>query len=122
MSCGEKSVEPDHPLIDIEMEYSPNPAIVNSTITFKFESVEAGEAHNDDHSDGDDHLAISMVTCEIGGHEGGDHSEMTLSKDDHGNHYEGTWIFEEAGHYEIHFGYMHDGEMKEKEFEIEVSD
>lgn len=124
ISCGEKSVEPEHPTIDIKMEYTPNPAIANSAISFKFEPVVAGEEHNDDHGDDheseDDHLTISMVTCEIGTHDGGDHSEMNLTKDDHGNHYEGTWTFKEAGHYEIHFSYMHDESMLEKEFELEV--
>ncbi len=121
VSCDKKTAEPEHVAIDIEMSYTPNPAVAGTVITITFEPVVAGGAHNDGHDDAsDEHLTISMVTCEIGSHDGGSHSDMALTKDDLGNHYEGTRTFDEAGHYEIHFNYMHDDEMLEKAFEIEV--
>lgn len=106
--------------IDIEFSYSPDPALVDSTIEIKFEPFLVGDDHGDDDS-GDDHqLEISMVTCEVGLVGGTEHHEMMLEKhQDHGE-YEGEMIFDEAGTYELHFGYMYIDEMHEKEFMLEV--
>lgn len=120
VSCDKKTAEPEHVAIDIEMSYTPNPATAGTVITITFEPVVEGDGHDDGHDEGAEELNLSMVTCEVGSHDGGSHSEMNLAKDDHENHYEGTWTFDEAGHYEIHFNYMHDDEMLEKAFEIEV--
>lgn len=109
VSCDKKSTEPseEHEL-EITMEYEPNPATVGTEITITFEVEEDGE-----------HINVGMTSCKIGGHDGED-LELTSDDDDPG-HYIGTHTFEEAGQYELHFSYMHDdGDMADKEFEIEI--
>ncbi len=118
-ACDKKENE-EQAVVDIEFSYTPNPATVNTAISFDFEAVEAGAAHGD-HGD-DHHFELSMVTCEVGSHDGGTHQEMTITHNEVEDHYEGTWTFIEAGTYEIHFGYMYENEMFEKEFEIVVID
>ena len=116
-SCDEKTTE-EPSAVDIEFSYTPNPATVNTAISFDFEAVEAGAAHGD-HGD-DHHFELSMVTCEVGSHDGGTHQEMTITHNEVEEHYEGTWTFNETGTYELHFGYMYENEMFEKEFEVVV--
>jgi hypothetical protein len=107
--------------IEIEFSYSPDPALVDNVIHIKFEPVLA--ASHDPHSkksEGDGHIEISMVTCEIGTAGGSTHQNMMLEKEDGHDHYEGEWTFTESGSYELHFGYMYAGDMHEKEFTLEV--
>lgn len=114
-SC-EKKTDETNSLIDIEMSYSPNPAVVDSVITLTFEAVEAGAAHDD--SGDDHHFELSMVSCEV--HGGTSEEEITLTHHEAEGHYEGEWTFTEVGTYELHFGYMYENEMFEKEFEVMI--
>ena len=116
ISCEKKTDEMDT-LIDIEMSYSPNPAVVDSVITFTFEAVEA-EAEHGHGGEEEHHFELSMVTCEV--HGGTLEEEIVLTHHEAEGHYEGEWTFTEAGTYELHFGYMYESEMFEKEFSLQV--
>jgi hypothetical protein len=62
-----------------------------------------------------------MFSCEVEKAGTGNHEDMTLSADlGEVGHYIGTRTFTEAGTYELHFNFMHDDEMEERAFEVEV--
>ena len=109
VACDKKTDE-HHDEIDIEMSYTPNPALVNTEIHIEFEPV----------STTGDHVELSMVTCEIHMEGGVDEHELTLVKEATHTHYEGDWTFTASGTHELHFGYMHDDAMIEKEFTIVI--
>lgn len=111
VSCGEATEPEDHHHeLEVTLSYTPSPATVNTEIAFTFEVEEEGE-----------HVSVSGVSCEIGKMGSESHQEMTVSADpDEEGHYTGTWTFSEAGTYELHFHFMHDNEMEEREFQIEV--
>lgn len=117
-SCEKKTVVAEATQVDIEMSYTPNPAVVNTAITFTFEAVEAGADHHDDGGE-EHHFELSMVTCEI--HHGDHEEEMTLIHHDDDDHYEGEFTFDEAETFELHLSYMYEGETFEKEFVVVVN-
>jgi hypothetical protein len=111
-SCDKKSTEPEHEehAAEVELTITPDPATVNTVINFKFEVEENGE-----------HVDVTMVKCEIEKAGTGNHQEMTLTPEQgETGHYTGTWTFAEAATYEIHFEFMHDGEMSERKFDLTV--
>lgn len=116
VSCDKRTDEHAEE-IDIEFSYLPNPAIVGTAIEFNFEPHLVDESHEttEEHE-----IEISMVTCETGLINGSGHSEMMVEKEAGHGAYEGTITFAEAGSYEVHFSYMYDEEMHEKEFSLEV--
>ena len=111
-SCDKKSTEPEHEehAAEVELTITPDPATVNTVINFKFEVEENGV-----------HVDVTMVKCEIEKAGTGNHQEMQLTPEQgETGHYMGTWTFTEAGAHEIHFEFMHDGEMLEKQFTLTV--
>lgn len=112
-NCSDKNTtEPtdEHGELEVTMSYSPNPATVNTPIEITFEVEEGGE-----------HKAVEEFECEIEKEGTGHHMEMPLHSDEHETgHYHGEYTFAEAGHYEVHFKFKHDGKANEKKFEIEV--
>lgn len=110
-SCSDNpAAAEEHGELEITMSYSPDPATVNTPIEITFEVEEGGE-----------HKAVEEFECEIEKEGTGHHMEMELHADEHETgHYHGEYTFAEAGHYEVHFKFKHDGEANEKKFEIEV--
>ena len=111
LACGDTTTNPDdHGVLEVTMENTPNPATVNTEITFTFEVEEGGE-----------HTAVTMFSCEVEKAGTGNHEEMALTAaPNEVGHYVGTRTFTEAGTYELHFNFMHDNEMEERAFEVEV--
>jgi hypothetical protein len=112
VSCDKKATQPEehgHEL-EVTLNTTPDPATVNTQIDFLFEVEENGE-----------HVDVTMYSCEIEKEGSGNHMEMEMHASDHdAGHYEGSWTFTEAGTYEVHFGFMHDEEMQEKQFTVDV--
>lgn len=110
-SCSDNATEPDHhgeP--EVMMSYTPNPATVNTEITFTFEVEEGGE-----------HVAVTMVSCEVEKSGTGIHQEMAIAAEPgEVGHYIAKRTFTEASTYELHFEFMHDNEMAEHPFEIQI--
>lgn len=111
VACSDSVTNPDdHGALEVTMQYTPNPATVNTEITFTFEVEEGGE-----------HTAVTNFSCEVEKAGTGNHQDMALTADpDEVGHYIGKRTFSEAGTYELHFKFMHDNEMEEREFEIDV--
>ncbi|MCH8012672.1 MAG: FixH family protein [Candidatus Marinimicrobia bacterium] len=110
VGCGEKSTDSDEHAIEVTMTYTPTSATVNTPINFLFEVEDEGE-----------HLGGLSPHVEIEKEGATDHVEMTVSEDtDDPGHYRGTHTFTEAGSYDIHFEFMHDGDDVDEEFQITV--
>jgi len=102
-SCEDnKDADGDHhDEYTFEFSYAPDPATVDTEISFTFK-VE------DEHSEHVEGLMQTECEFEMSGM---DPVEIELTEDssDHG-HYLGTATFTMAGDYEVHFHYMHDDE------------
>ncbi|MCH7612597.1 MAG: FixH family protein [Candidatus Marinimicrobia bacterium] len=110
--CGDKnSTENDHHTIEVTMTYIPNPATVNTAISFLFK-VE----------DDDEHMSGLTPHVEIIKEGATGHVEMETSEDtDEAGHYRGTHTFTETGTYDIHFEFMlDDGDEMDEEFSLTV--
>lgn len=111
VGCGDKNAtENDNHTIEVTMTYTPNPATVNTAISFLFEVEDDGE-----------HMSGLAPHVEIIKEGTTDHEEMTTSEDtEEAGHYRGTHTFTEAGAYDIHFEFMHDGDESDEEFSLTV--
>ena len=104
-SCEEGSTDPDHGhMAEIDFSYSPTPAVTGIEISLLFEAEEDGV-----------HASLAGAACEI-------HSlgEVTLTEGETG-HYHGAHTFTQAGTYDVHFSYSHEGMTMEEQFSITVN-
>ncbi len=103
ISCNTSINQPHNHSMNntIEFSYTPDPATVNTEISFTFKV----EDEDGEHIEG-----LMQTECDFE-MEGIEPVEIELTEDssDHG-HYLGTAIFTVAGEYEVHFHYMHDDE------------
>lgn len=102
--CSDNNITGDdqhHDEYAVEFSYTPDPATVNTEISFTFKV----EDEHGEHVEG-----LMQTECDFE-MEGIDPVEIELTEDssDHG-HYMGTATFTMAGEYEVHFHYMHDDE------------
>lgn len=113
IGCGDKSTGNDHEhSVEVTMSYSPDPATVDTLISFLFE-VEENEEHLSD--------LTADVEIEKEGSTG--HVEMAVSEDlDEPGHYRGAHTFIETGSYHLHFEFTHEGEEVAEEFPITVQE
>ncbi len=118
IGCEDKKTDEDHQvtvtlkIIQNEVEVTTIAANVEAELIFE---VTEGDEH-DDHGT---HVSGLSPHVEVGGHE--DHGmevDMHASADD--DHYEGHYTFTEAGDYEVHFSFHHDGMDMEEHFDITV--
>lgn len=117
-SCDKKDDIEEPVILVVTLEQSIDPILVNTPVTFELKIEVFDDGHDDGHDDVHD-LEISMVSCEIHFEADGTEAELTLTEHEPG-HFEGTHTFTTAGTYELHFSYMHESEMQEKEFSVEV--
>ncbi len=101
--CEDNNAADDdhHDEFTLEFSYTPDPATVNTEISFTFK-VE------DDHGEHVEGLVHTECEFEMTGMNPVE-IELTEDSAEHG-HYIGTATFTMAGEYEVHFEYMHDGE------------
>ena len=112
IACDEKSTEPEHDENElvVTMEHTPDPATSNTEIMFIFEVEDHGE-----------HVDVTEYSCEIELEGSGNHLPMTLTPEaGETGHYVGNFTFTEAGTYEIHFEFMHEEEINEEKFNVQV--
>lgn len=103
-SCGKKDKDI---VLDITMNYTPNPAMKNDTVKFTFDVKEKGE-----------YTAVTMTSCEV--LKGSMKMDMPITEKMAGQ-YNGQKIFTETGTYELHFNYMDKNEkMADKDFSISI--
>lgn len=106
-SCGKKE-SMSMGGMDINMNYSPNPAVKNTPIAFTFEVKQDGV-----------YKAVTKTECEVIMKSDGMESIMPVTEKQAGQ-YTGTYSFPEAGTYELHFKYMHENVDTDKDFSIVV--
>jgi len=103
ISCGTK----ENHGTDVTMTYSPNPAIVDSTITFNFEVKEDGMM-----------MSVTNFTCEAA--LGSNKMPITLTEVSSGL-YRGTRKFDSAGTYQMNFNFMHSNAADSRKFNCIVN-
>ena len=104
VSC-ENSTDPEHGhMQEVTFTYSPTPATTGTEITLLFVVEEGGV-----------HTSVMDAACEIH-----DLSTVTLAAGETG-HYSGTHTFAQAGTFDIHFSFTHEGSMVEEAFTITVN-
>ncbi|MEI6576339.1 MAG: hypothetical protein WCO63_09200 [Bacteroidota bacterium] len=100
-SCDKKkSANPMN--MDIQMTYTPNPAKVDSIVTFTFNVTESGMMSN-----------VDTYSCDVV--MGASSDTMTITHMGTGI-YNGTRKFNAAGTYEMHFNYMMMGSSGDMHF------
>ncbi|MEE9167599.1 MAG: FixH family protein [Candidatus Neomarinimicrobiota bacterium] len=110
VSCGKKGTEAHEHEIEVFFSHAPDPAVVNTSVSLLFEAEEDGE-----------HVSVDSPECEIEKAGTGEHEEIPLTEeDDEPGHYSGTYVFTEAGDYEVHFNFIHDTESEEQHFDMTV--
>lgn len=110
ISCDKKDPPPDEDELEVTFDYTPNPAVIDTAITFTFEVEHNGM-----------HMAVTNYTCEVGVHGGASHDEVSLTADpSEEGHYSGSHTFTATGEFEVHFSFHHEGETHEKEFSLTV--
>lgn len=109
-ACGDKNPADAH-ATEVVMTYTPNPATVNTAISFEFEVTEDGV----EVTGLAPHVEVVMQGMS-------DHNEMMVEEEagGHGGHYGGTHTFAMAGTYDIHFEFTHDEELADEEFSLTV--
>ncbi len=106
-SCGKKATEPDTMASTVTMTYTPNPATVNTPITFNFSVME-------------NMAAVDVTEVTTGMMQGMTNMEgMMMSKTGTGM-YMGEYTFTKSDSCKITFNYNHHGELMKQEFTIFV--
>jgi plastocyanin len=127
--CGEKTVtgHEDNFLVTLTVLQNGvevDTVAVNVAADLVFEVVATGDTHSDGDHQQADHVSGLHMTIALGpvGDPTGEHgSTMEAHESEHEpGHYELTHTFAQAGTYEIHCSFDHDGEPFEEHFELVV--
>ncbi len=105
-SCGKKETPMDMGTMTITLTTTPSPAVKNTPIAFMFMVM-------------DNNMLTTVTSTSAEIIKGADVKTMDCMEMEMGK-YGGTYTFTEAGTYEIHFKYTHEGTASDKDFTLVV--